>query len=334
MQYKNKKLILILVLILVSLVFLKDVVSYFNSSVFETLPSTWVYTLRHTGVLYTYEPRFIDGFSIPYPPLYYCIWTGLSYLIGERLFTGELLTLVSSILVIVTLYFGCKYFIKDKLLALVCPILFLCSGYVAYWSVSPKSDMLGLLFSLIGILLVLRKKVYWSIPLFLLAFLTKQVFITAPIAVSLYLFFKRESRKTGIIFLLGYISSLLITLGVIQVWSHGHFLRHIFMFPIQSGGDTLINWNRLFWSFLVTVGNSPITILGSSVLVVLSFIKRKVGLLELWFSVSFVFMIWELGKKDSGTNYGLECVAIGSILVTMWLVSKFFKVNLNLGKEV
>ena len=213
----NKKWILVPILVLVGLVYFKDILSYFNSSIFETLPSTWVYTLRHTGVLYTYEPRFIDGFSIPYPPLYYCIWTGLSYLLGEKLFTGELLTLVSSILVIIALYFGCKYLIKDKLLVLIGPILFLCSGYIAYWSVSPKSDMLGLLFSLIGVLLVLGKKIYWSIPLFLLAFLTKQVFITAPIAVVLYLVFKRESRKTGIIFLLGYISSLLITLGVIQI---------------------------------------------------------------------------------------------------------------------
>jgi hypothetical protein len=151
-----------------------------------------------------------------------------------------------------------------------------------------------------------------SAPLFVLAFFTKQWYIAAPIAVVL-VYWKKELFY----FLTHYIGLLIIGLILAMVYTKGTFLTHVFLFPVQSGGPSVLDFGRLCLSSLITIG-SNLGILCGLFIVVYRIIKERQKVfkdyLVVLFLVSLLLMFATIGKPGSGSNYGLECLAVGSIL--------------------
>jgi len=261
---------------------------------------------------------------IPYAPVYYVIWGLLDKIWGVSSSAGSAISLVCTLLVGLFVYLILKRISASKLIGAIGVVLFLTAITVTDWSIAPRPDNLALLLSLIGVYLVIKNKVYYSIPIFCLAIFTKQSYIVAPTAVALYLLWK--DRKRGFIFIAGLVALLLSSLGIANYVTHGEFYRHVVVFPFLSGGSGVIKWSSVPNCLLTVFVLSPIAMsLGLGALIY-NLIKRKIGLVEIWLIVALIEMTLTIGKPGSATNYALEtttvCCISGALLVNLALQKK------------
>jgi hypothetical protein len=265
----------------------------------------------NSGNLYPWESSYTEYDSLAYPPLYYLLW----FSIGDSLLPGQVISILCTVLIVGVIYLISRMYIKGSLARCIPGILFLLSPATMYWSTITRSDMMALLLVMCGVYVLLRFKelgLYLSAPLFVLALFTKQWYIAAPIAVCL-VYWKKELFY----FLTYYIGFLLIGTILAVIYTSGTFLTHVVLFPIQSGGTSVLDFGRLCLSSLITIGTNLGILCGLSI-VIYRVIKERQKIfkdyLVVLFLVSLLLMFATIGKPGSGSNYGLECLAIGSIL--------------------
>lgn len=268
---------------------------------------TW-YANFERGELYTGEMNYVEYESMAYTPLYYILW----FNIGGSPLPGQVVSVICTLLLAVFIYVVSRRYVKESLARLVPSLLFLLSPATIYWSTITRSDMMALLFVVVGVWMFLKGNLIWAATFFALAFFTKQSYIAAPLTVLLWYLkpFKREVIRMTLFYVLLLGGGLLVGQYLV---SDGHFLRHIFLFPAQSGGLGVVDFGRAGWSLLITVGQN-IGILFGAVIASYGILRRKRTFLETWFVVAFLVMLVSIGKPGSGTNYGLECLVVGSLL--------------------
>jgi len=132
--------------------------------------------------------RFV---SAPYTPLYYLLvalplrWT------GPALEWGRLLSLLATLGTAALLGGMAARATRRWPIGLLCALFYLALSPVQFWACLYKQDMLAILFTVAGLYVVQRwtdhRAVYWAVPLFALAFFTKQTALIGPAVGSLYL---------------------------------------------------------------------------------------------------------------------------------------------------
>jgi hypothetical protein len=191
---------------------------------------------------------------------------------------------------------------------------FLASPFVLAWAVTSRPDMLGLFFSLAGILLWLKfEEKPWrflAVVLFLLAFLTKQSFVAAPGALLLYLAIgkkKADALRVGGLFAGGVVAALLI------------------MHAATDGLSTLniLGANLVPFSFinLRLIGGRFLQSAAFPLLLALAGLNRErmKSLPFLYFAVSLLWAFYASLKLGSDLNYYLEPMAAACLLIPFTL---------------
>ncbi|HYE97957.1 MAG TPA: glycosyltransferase family 39 protein [Planctomycetota bacterium] len=145
--------------------------------------------------------RKVDGYpykAAHYPPVYPVLCALPIRLWGVSLLYGRLLSLFSTLGVAGLLYAWVRKESESREAGALAALLFLASPYVSSWGIVHRVDMLGLFFTAAGLFVARRgwntRGVYGSIPLFLLAGLTKQTFLAAPLAVFIALLWQDRPR--------------------------------------------------------------------------------------------------------------------------------------------
>jgi len=259
-----------------------------------------------------------------YPPIYPSLCAGIIYLSGPTYVVGRTISFLSTLLTAVLIYKITREASRSGVLAAFASLLFLSSGPVLYWGHLFRVDSLGLMFSIVGIYLIFRhnesKKLFLSIPFFLLALYTKQLLIAAPIATLIFLSIQdwRLALKYGTI--LALIGGL-VFMGI-NLATGGQFFQHIFTYNIQSYslGRTISAYSTIFLTHIL-----PIGIAGAFVAYSFSSKKRTIDLLRTKTSLIVIYFITaaitalSVGQIGSNVNHFLELLAVSCILMGIGL---------------
>jgi hypothetical protein len=301
-----QKLLIVFLILIPLVLFIQSSVSGVVTPEPDFSYQTW-YSNFQNGGLYPEEETYTEYDSMAYTPVYYVLWFGIS---GRQL-VGQVISILATLAAAVLLYLLMSVLVKNTIARLLPCALFLISPAVLYWSTITRSDMLALALTLLGMYLYKRKGAVIALLILVLAFFTKQFYIVAPIVILLVEL--RKNYKKGLLLVCHFSFLLLLGLLIGNLVTHGQFVKSIFLFPIQSGGSSVVDTGRFISSALVTWSLNLGMPLGACILIYKG-AKRQLGFWELWFFLAFVEMLICIGKPGSGTNYGLECLVVGSIL--------------------
>ena len=215
-----------------------------------------------SGNLYT-DSTLENGFNaVKYTPIYYFLMAFLSYFTGLELLTGRLINIISTLGIVGVIHLIIKEVTGSK--NFLIPLIFVIPYLTVFTASTVRTDMFALLFSLTGIYFVLKDRINLSALLLLAAFFTKQSFVAAFLASSIYLLLQtnlkdqlnrlREKRFKQFLshknrfFRLGifYCSGIVLGLSLLHLWSP-HALQNIFLANL-AGFEVrweLINWLHL-----------------------------------------------------------------------------------------
>lgn len=261
--------------------------------------------------------------AVPYPPLYMLVCGWLSSIFGSSLLIGRLVSLVSGVGVVLGIYLITSRLTKSRVVGALAGMLLVSTYIFRFLSPLYRIDMLGMVFSILGIYLALRfenrgKLIYWTIPLFLLAFFTKQYYLAGPIAVCIYLLVKGHWRIGSSLkyggFYLGLLAVCFLIGGLLTNWE---LIIHSFLYV---GASNRMAWVNLVGSFRqYALFHTPI-ILGVLGYFGYKLYKRKsLILVDSYFLVGLVAMIVATGHIGGTFHYGLEVTVIGCVMVGLLL---------------
>ena len=248
-----------------------------------------------------------------YTPIYPLLCSFLIKIFGSLYVGGRLISFFASILVGIFIFKITRLKSIRFEGAIFASLFFFASHFVFSWVPLARVDILGIMFSIIGIYYVsLYEKdkpnyIYAATLLFVLAAYTKQSLIAAPAASYLYLLFK--DRKIAIKAMVMYVSLGVLIFLVLNITTGGHFYKHTF-----GRGDAPYSLILLFGFWYKTLIVYPVVI-G----LVLFYINRciadkKISLLLLYFLFAFLTSLTS-GFKGAWINHSLEMFTVLCVLL-------------------
>jgi hypothetical protein len=250
-----------------------------------------------------------------YTPVFYWLLGQLMNILGYSLVVGRVLVLLSFVGCCGMIYLIVRQLVKEKICALIGAVLPLTQPYLNAWSLFVRVDMMALFFELVGVYLAIRFwKTGWfylTIPLFALAFYTKQSALTGVVALIIFILIKNWR------FAITYSVMIFIAMGVpfliINWQTEGQFFNEIILF--QRTAEMFRPWANVV-SYL-TIGYIelfPILIIG--LWYSISNIKSYIGIFAILALAVNLFIIMRPGGAP---NYFFEVVLAFSIMTAIAL---------------
>ena len=272
--------------------------------------------LRDAVQVFGGQPVYTDPNDIPfvisnYPPLFPALSSLLIPVLGVSLsatrIVATLSTLLCASLIGVLVYQGSR----ARLPGAVCGATFLGSIFVYQWGTWGRVDTTAILFSLLAILVLQRWEDWRGITLAtlccLLSLYTKQTQWAAPVAIFVWLLWRRQGRRAwGFIFLLGGVGGLVFL--AVNALTSGEFFRHLVVYNVlpYSARAVLGYWR----AFALT--HAPMVGLGL-VYAGLTLARRRPSLPVVYFAISSLLTV-AVGRSGASSNYFLELIAVSLFL--------------------
>ena len=260
-----------------------------------------------------------------YTPIGFYVLGFVNRIFGESLVVGRTLNLCYTLGCLSMVFLIVKHQTKDKLVSLIAAALPMTAVTMIAWSFFIRVDLLAIFLDLAGVLIVLKyqnsKAVYWAIPIFLLAFYTKQSILGGAAASCLYLFIKDKGKGWIFSFIFGLSYSAI--LGIFQIATHGDFIKEI-----------------LFYQRTGPAFQSPISIL-STLLASLAIYLPVTFMASMWIKDNFkhyltifalsalAINVFTLLHPGGNINYLFETIFALSILAGLFLASMDLEKNFN-----
>ncbi|MEO0227422.1 MAG: glycosyltransferase family 39 protein [candidate division WOR-3 bacterium] len=248
---------------------------------------------------------------VNYPPIYPFLCAIFVKLFGISFIWGRLITFISSILVGFLIY---KFLQREtsKTIAIISALLFISSSYIYKNNPLCRVDMLGLFFSLCGLYLFLKSNnIGLPILFFLFGLYTKPTFISAPLAVAVFLFLNNKKRALSFTALMVFF--YLIIFFFLNHLTHGEFYKHNFVYNL----NTFI-FKQALKHYIWMLQNHAILILFSLLYVFYSSSGKKPPVLVIYFIISSIVAL-SVGKIGANMNYFFEMIALSCILTGLGL---------------
>ena len=211
----------------------------------------WVYfVIKWAG--YPYQFEYSEGFNLwvaqhiwswnwhingpPYIPLFYpqlsfIIINLWQHLVGGGYATARIVSVASTLSCVTACAVIAWHYTKDKYTTAVAFLLPLALPVVRGWSVVAREDLIGIQFELWGFYLAVKyfkdSRIYWSIPLFVLAIWCKQITLLAWASVGVVLI--SQNWKRGVAFALVSIAAVVLPFGVVDLFTKGQFIYQLFV---------------------------------------------------------------------------------------------------------
>jgi hypothetical protein len=236
---------------------------------------------------------------------------------GSEIWVGRFIEVIALVVICLCCYLIVNKLTGKKIWGLVAGLLPLTQPIIRDWSLQYRVDMLAVMFSVLGLWIVIRYKnskwIYASIPIFLLGLLTKISAISGLGATCIYLLI--YNRKVFFNYASMMFVGLIISFGGIQLLSGGWYFSNI------------ITWNvTAFWTLPVIITNISSIILPLSALLslavfyVISKIKEKYYSLPLLFLGISAIVDFGSGLRVGGfLNYYLEFIIAVCMCATLIL---------------
>jgi len=264
-----------------------------------------------------------------YPPVFFYLAALFVKTLGPTLFAGRVLSLICSLSVCLLCFMITWLLTKNIFWGVLAGLFFSVSGYVQWWGMMFKNDIMAVCFGLAGILLFLKyeksKKYLLSVPFLILAVFTKQTTISAPLAVMAYLLLSKK-RDMGKFFRFSFwfvgLSSLIFLF--LTVATRGQFFIDIILVPrsiVWDFTNFMSYWRGTFYSY----GFLLVPAIGFIVLE--RILYRETSLIS-WFFIFSVLARYDIGIIGSSDNYFMETVALVGIMAVLFFNSIFFASSL------
>lgn len=253
-------------------------------------------------------PYLVDN----YPPAYPIVGAIGVKLFGVSFAWLRAVSLISTLLTAVLLGVWTRQKTRSGSASLLAGLIFLSFYHVYQWGALARVDALGLLFC-VAALVVFERNRRWelTIPLLLLALLTKQSFFAAPMAIAccLALF----DWKRAINFMIALAASSLLIWACILVLSGGRAWNHLVTYNANAFYWTDVWINFRYWIWMYTVwGCAPLAVLLMDAKRIRSNDEGATPLL-FWFTLGAILEALLCGKIGSAPNYFLALVAAASV---------------------
>jgi hypothetical protein len=204
---------------------------------------------------YTDYP-FVHG---NYPPVFLALSLPSWWLLGPNLLAPRLVSVAATLALLLTIFALLRRLGAGKTTALAAVLLVPVPWFVQTWAPLARVDMLACLLSVLGLLV--QEKVderrgllrYAALPLFWLAFFTKQSALLAPAAVFLHGLLIAPRRRRTLLDLFVFSAGLVLLLGLLLLASDGLAWRHLVPFTAAATYE----WDRMMklgGDFLVLAG--------------------------------------------------------------------------------
>jgi hypothetical protein len=169
--------------------------------------------------------------AAPYPPLFYVLALPFQALAGDEptFKAGRAITLFATLLAGLAIFGIVVQLTRSRLAGALGALAFWSLSLVTFWGSLVKPDMLGVALGLVGLLWVVSRpggQVWWALPLFVLAFFTKQTSIAAAAAATGYLLLTNPRR--GLMFGVAYTAGAVIPSVLLDWATHGGYFYHMF----------------------------------------------------------------------------------------------------------
>ncbi|MCX7995022.1 MAG: glycosyltransferase family 39 protein [candidate division WOR-3 bacterium] len=246
---------------------------------------------------------------VNYPPVYLLLNAGLFKLFKVSFAPGRLITFLATISVCILIY---KILLKKtkKEVAVISALLFISSSYIFKDNPFMRVDMLGLLFTLLGVRIFLdiehRYNIIYAIGFFILALYTKPTFVSAPLAVAIYLL--ATNHKKAMVFILTMAIVYSLTFFIINNLTSGEFFRHNVLYNLNI--FDIKQAAKYYSRFLQTHA----LLFFFSLVYIFDGVQNRESIIWItYFIVSAVITI-SVGKIGAGSNYFFELIALNCIL--------------------
>lgn len=179
-----------------------------------------------------FDPVTPDLFvAAPYPPLFYLLALPFQALLGDEptFKAGRAITLFATLLAGLAIFGIVVQLTRSRLGGAVAALAFWSLSLVTFWGSLVKPDMLGVALGLVGLLWLVSRpggQVWWALPLFLLAFFTKQTSIAAAAAATGYLLLTTPRR--GLAFGAAYAAGAIVPSLLLDMATRGGYFYHMF----------------------------------------------------------------------------------------------------------
>lgn len=254
-----------------------------------------------------------------YPPLYTALVALPVRLWGVSFAWGRSLSLLASLGTGLVLFLFILRASGDRFAAAVAGLLWFASYYVYEWTPFHRVDSLAVFLSLLGLFYAGRSP-GWPVGVacFVLALLTRQTMIFAPLAAGAYWAFQGERRRAlAIPFLSFGIAGALYL--ILHALSGGEFLRHTIAY----------NANAYIWAFFMNFVRHfqqlhPGFLIFGLFYLIWSLTRRRIDLTVTYLILAGLSTILS-GKIGAASNYMLEfvaalCLAVGMVLAEIRLM--------------
>ncbi len=254
-----------------------------------------------------------DFFLVPRPPLYYHLFAAVARVFGLGFAVGRLISLAAALGCAGLLFAIGWHATRQPIWGLLAAMAFLIFPAASWWVSSARPDLPALCFATAGVAVVYfaanRRLAWLSVPLFAAAVLTKQHYVFAAGAATVYLLWRRQWLSAAAI---GPGAALLSLLGLLwlQQATDGQALVHLGAFP------KFFNLGQATGSVLSVLKENPLcpAMVGLAAWLALVGRERKPEtLLCLWAALSLPMLV-ALGLRGSAQNYTLEAAASFSLL--------------------
>ena len=262
-----------------------------------------------------------SGFFIQtYPPVYFALNGALCFMFNSEnyYFFGRLISILSALFSSLLIYKIVKDQTKENCFSFASIVVFLFSSLVLLWSIFGRVDFLALFFTSLALYIFIKNKnnVFFTAVFLILAFFTKQTFISLPLAFSFWLFF--NDKKLFLKFIAYFLALFCAFFAAGNLaTNNGFYLNLVFnlanhAYAFLPDLNTLAK--KIFFSWPYNIA-APIT-------VYLYFKQEKSGLknfLALYFFISLFSALFFFGKEGASTNYFIEPILPLSILFALVL---------------
>ena len=247
---------------------------------------------------------------------------------GSDLWVGRTFTFIAGLITCWLLYLIVKHLTGKKTYGLLAALLPMTQFIFRDWSVMARVDMTAVMFSLLGVYLVIRWKdskwVYLAVIPFIIAMMTKITAVAGLFAVLVY--FLIHNRKKLLIFGGWLVAGLAVVITPLMIISGGTYLNHIITYENTINNFNVANFSSLLTTFLCT---GFILVIGS--FVYLAGKWKDYHIVGLYFLAAFGIGMAGTFRIGSADVYYLETIVAGSICTVLALpaILDYFKNNVK-----
>lgn len=259
--------------------------------------------------------------AAPYPPVYYLLTWPVQHLLGSEpsFKIGRALSLASTLLAGVAIFGIVVALARNKVGGGLGALAFWSLGPVTFWGSLVKPDMLSLALGLSGLWWLVarpRSQVWWALPLFVLAFYTKQTSIAAAVAGIGWLVVTRP--RTGLAFGAAYGAGLVVPSLILNWATDGGYFYHMFTlhslpwFPERFEGflqSLTVDYGALLLPGLVVIAVVAAAWLYRRSRKQESLLANDGGLLLFFYFVMSVIVATGTGTLGGNHNHLLDLIA-------------------------